>query len=266
MAESFTTSGPLAQIADVQRRVLVTGAAGRIGSYFAAHAHHKYDLRLMVQKVEDADAIRSYGEVVIGDLTDAERMKEICRGVDTVVHLAADASTRAPWESVLPNNIVGTYTTLLAAKASGCRRVIVASSIHAVGGYAPDVQVRGGDPVNPGNLYGVSKCFGEALGRYFAEQEGLSVIALRIGWFLPAEVVRSRTGPEVLGIWVSPRDLQQLIERCIAVENLRFAILHGVSNNRFKRLNISDARILVGYQPQDDIAVENPRLKDLQRG
>ncbi|MDP9309622.1 MAG: hypothetical protein M3R24_01785 [Chloroflexota bacterium] len=109
----------------------------------------------------------------------------------------------------------------------------------------------------------MTKCFGEALGRYMAEQEGLSVIALRIGAFQPHAQVRDESAANLLDAWVSRRDLQQLIERCIEVENLQFAIFHGLSNNRFKRLDISDARVLVGYDPQDDLTEEQPRLKEM---
>ncbi len=96
-----------------------------------------------------------------------------------------------------------------------------------------------------------------------AEQEGLSVIALRIGAFQPHAQVRDESAANLLDAWVSRRDLQQLIERCIEVENLQFAIFHGLSNNRFKRLDISDARVLVGYDPQDDLTEEQPRLKEM---
>jgi hypothetical protein len=96
-----------------------------------------------------------------------------------------------------------------------------------------------------------------------AEQEGLSVIALRIGAFQPLEAAREEGAVEMLDAFVSRRDLQQLIERCIDVETLQFAIFHGLSNNRFKRLDISDARMLVGYEPQDDLTAENPALQDL---
>src|SRR5438874_11158259 len=88
-----------------RRRVLVTGAAGNIGSYFAEHAHDRYELRLMVQQMDgDAASLQAYGEVVAGDLGDLDRMKEICRGIDTVVHLAADASPSATWHSLLHAN------------------------------------------------------------------------------------------------------------------------------------------------------------------
>jgi len=249
---------------ELHRRVLVTGAAGRIGSYFAEHAREQYELRLMVQAMDDqASSLQLFGEVVIGDLGDLDRMKELCSGIDTVVHLAGNPDPSAPWSSLLPANIVGTYHIMVAAKAAGCRRLIYASSIHAVSGYPVDVQVKTNEPVNPGDLYGVTKCFGEALGRYMAEQEGLSCIALRIGSFQPLETAREPSAIGMLDTFVSQRDLHQLIQRCIDVEDVTFAILHGVSNNRFKRLDISDARVLVGYQPQDDLSQEQPAMKEL---
>jgi nucleoside-diphosphate-sugar epimerase len=269
MAQSFD-----AQRAEVpqagsssRRKVLVTGAAGNIGSYFAEHAHLKYDLRLMVrpsEAKEDVDQIRGFGEVVSAELTDLERLKALCQGIDTVIHLAANPSPSTTWESAVSDNITGTYHTFVAAKSAGVRRVIYASSIHAVSGYPPDVQVKTSEPVNPGDLYGVTKCFGEALARYMAEKEGLSAICIRIGAFQPRESAQSDKGISMLDAWVSRRDLQQLIERSIEVENLNFAILHGLSDNRFKRLNISDARKLVGYAPQDDLTEIHPRLKDLK--
>lgn len=268
MTHSFTSTGTGALTKaeeDARRRVLVTGAAGRIGSYFAEHAREKYDLRLMVMEGEDTGHIEDFGEVQTGNVGELERMKQVCAGVDTVLHLAGDPSPSATWDSLLGTNIIGTYNTMVAAKAAGCRRVVFASSIHAVSGYPPDVQVKTSEPVNPGDLYGVSKCFGEALGRYLAEKEDLSVIALRIGAFQPLETARSEENVSMLDAFVSNRDLHQLIERSIDVENVRFAILHGLSDNRFKRLDISDARVLVGYDPQDDFVRENPAVDVLSQ-
>jgi nucleoside-diphosphate-sugar epimerase len=269
MTQSFTPdeSHPLSDAPHRRRRVLVTGAAGHIGSYFAEHSHRKYELRLMIRGDEDAKSVaklRKFGEVVTGDLSQLERMKELCEGIDTVLHLAADPSPYATWDSVLAANITGTYHTFVAAKSAGCRRVVYASSIHAVSGYPSDVQVKTSEPVNPGDLYGVSKCFGEALARYMAEKEGLSAIAIRIGAFQPVEAARREQSIGMLDAWISRRDCNQLIERCIEVENLRFAIVHGLSDNRFKRLDISDTRALLGYEPLDDLTEENPQLKKLR--
>ena len=267
MAHSFTAdeNKPIAKSTGKRRRVLVTGTAGNIGSYFAEHCSKRYDLRLMVRDQDkDVDAIRPYGEVAVADLSQLDRLKEVCAGIDTVVHLAGNPSPNATWESLRDDNIAGTYHLFVAAKAAGVRRVIFASSIHAVSGYPPDVQVKTSEPVNPGDLYGVSKCFGEALARYMAEKEEVSAICLRIGAFQPHESAESADGVGMLDAWVSQRDLNQLIERCIDDEHLKFAIFHGLSDNRFKRLDISDARALVGYRPEDDLTEINVRLKDLK--
>lgn len=267
MTLSFTATGTgaLAKTNDsVRRKVLVTGAAGRIGAYFTEHSHHKYDLRLMVHSEKSDSPLPQWGEVVVGELSDLPRLKELCAGIDTVVHMAGEPNASAVWSELLDANIIGTYNIFVAAKSAGCRRVIHASSIHAVSGYPADVQVKTSEPVNPGDIYGVSKCFGEALARYMAEKEGLSAIALRIGAFQPLSTAQNPDRLNVLDAFVSHRDLNQLINCCIDVENLQFAIFHGLSENRFKRLDISDARALVGYAPEDDFTAENPRLKDLR--
>lgn len=264
MSRSFSIQQPGALAAGTARRhVLVTGAAGNIGSFFAAQTHRRYRLRLLIHPSDDPSEIDSYGEVVSGDIGDLALLKSAMSGIDTVVHLAADPDPSATWSSLLPLNIVGTYNAFVAAKAAGCRRLVYASSIHAVSGYPPGVQVRTDDPVNPADLYGVTKCFGEALGRYMAEQEGLSVVAIRIGGFQPHEQVRGEMGIQMIDSWVSQRDLAQLIARSIDVENLKFAIFHGLSNNRFNVLDISDARELLGYAPEDDVMHEQPELAGL---
>ena len=264
MAQSFeaTGTGALSQLNPTRRRVLVTGGAGNIGSYFAEHTHEKYELILLDRDGDELKAVEQWGRVVVSELSDLQGLKDACVGVDTVVHLAGNPSPEQTWASVVENNITGTYNAFVAAKSAGCRRVIFASSIHAVSGYPKDVQVKTSEPVNPGDLYGVSKCFGEALGRYLAVQEGVSVIALRIGAFQP-ESSALKEDLSIMDGWVSRRDLLQLMEKCIDVENVRFAILHALSDNRFKRLDFSDARELVGYAPQDDFTEVNPLLRDL---
>ena len=272
MAQSFTktfAANPVAENSNAflhpRRRVLITGGGGNVGSYFAAHSHQKYELVLLEREFDEKSrALQEFGELVEGDILDLERLKELFAGVDTVLHLAGDASPIATWQSLRDVNIIGTYNVFVAAKACHCRRVVYASSIHAVSGYPAGVQVKTNEPVNPGDLYGVSKCFGEALGRYMATQENLSTIAIRIGAFMPEEAIRGENGIAMLDSWVSPRDLNQLLEKSIDAENLPFAIFHGLSDNRFKRLDISDARELIGYAPQDDSTRQNVELQPLQ--
>ncbi|HSU68112.1 MAG TPA: NAD(P)-dependent oxidoreductase [Tepidisphaeraceae bacterium] len=262
MAHSFTKIPVSPGGSAARRRVLVTGAAGRIGSCFAEQTHQRYDLRLMVRGDESRiESIKPFGEVVTANLADLPELKRSCQGIDTVVHLAANPSPSATWRELLPDNIVGTYNMMVAAKSASVRRVIYASSVHAVGGYPTDVQVKNSEPVNPGDLYGVSKCFGEALGRYMAEQEGLSVIALRIGGFQPVEEIQKGNRVSGAAMFVSPRDLVQLISKCIETDGLKWAVFNAVSNNAFKRLDITDARELVGYAPQDNAATLAPEFQ-----
>jgi dTDP-4-dehydrorhamnose reductase len=265
MPDSFVFRSDLRSEASKQRRkVLVTGASGNIGSYFCEHRHDKYELTMSVRPGQDEPGLSSYGRVISVDLDDLDGLVDACRGIDTVVHLAAAADPDTKWETLLPANIVGTYNLFIAARAAGCRRVIYASSIHAVSGYSVGRQVHPDDPVNPGDLYGVSKCFGEAMARYMAQQQDLSSIVLRIGAFQPLNKARQQENIHLLNAFVSQRDLTQLIERCIDDEKLQFAIFHGLSNNVFNRLDITEAQQLIGYEPMDDFAREHPDLKDLQ--
>jgi nucleoside-diphosphate-sugar epimerase len=266
MSESFTLRDPLhtrpSQTRDL--RVLVTGAAGNIGSFFARNAKPHHKLRLLCLDSDDVAPLQELGEVVRGDITNAADCRRICDGCDVVLHLAADPSPSADWSSLLPNNIVGTYNIFAAAKATGVRRVVFASSIHAVGGYVSDRQVAPNDPVNPGDLYGVTKCFGEALARYAAEQEGVQCIAVRIGAFQPIRKADDASAAvSLLDSFVSRRDLNQLLQKAVDAEHLQFAIVHGLSDARFKKLDISTARELLGYEPEDDLTEMNDELAKL---
>ncbi|CAF0762908.1 unnamed protein product [Didymodactylos carnosus] len=252
-----------------QRKVLVTGSAGNIGKYFALnHDKSKYKLRLMVHSgIEDkkVDPIRNCGEIVEGTLDNLDRLKELCKGIDTVVHMAGEADPSATWESIRDANINGTYNIFVAAKAAGVKRVIYASSIHAVSGYPKDIQVKVNEPVNPGDIYGVSKCFGEALARYMGEKEGLSSIAIRIGAFQPHESAQNVDSISMMDAWISERDCEHLIECCIdAPDDLKFLIVHGLSRNVFNRLDISDAKNRIGYEPKDNFFDVHPHLKNLK--
>jgi NAD+ dependent glucose-6-phosphate dehydrogenase len=243
-------------------RVLLTGAAGRIGTAFREHAGDRYELRL---SVAPSDTIEEPGphEVVECDVSDLESCRRVCEGMEVVVHLAADPSTEADfYGSLLENNIKGAYNVFRAAKDVGCGRVVFASSVNAVDGHPPDTQIRPEMPVRPPNVYGASKVFGEAVGRYFADQEGLSVVAVRIGAFAPGDVEEAlradekagpgEFSPRSLSYYVSRRDLCELLARCIETPDVAFAIAHGLSNNRFKRMDIDSTRETFGYAPKDD--------------
>lgn len=262
MALSFRTERSSDDGFPVRRLpLLITGAGGTLGSHLARALAHRYDLRLMIRPGASSDGLGSHGEVVACDLDDLVGLRSACLGIDTVVHLAGESDPSAVWRDLLPANLIGTYHLFTAAKAAGCRRVVYASSIHAVSGYPIDVQVKPTDPVNPGDLYGVSKCFGEALGRYFAEQEGLSVIALRIGACLPATAVEQDDAVGVLDAFLAQDDLVELLGRAIDDRTLVWGLFHAVSDNRVKRLDISTTREVLGYAPTEDVFRLQPALQ-----
>lgn len=238
---------------DTKRKILLTGAAGRIGSSFFAHAAARYHFRLADRRSDAlSDATEQGHEVVELNVADPEACQEACRGIDTVLHLAADPSPAADfYGSLLENNIKGTYNVFRAAKDQGCQRVVFASSVHAVAGYPVDVQPHVESMVRPINMYGVSKCFGEAVAACFAHAEGLSSIAIRIGAY-DADWLRKNPSADSMAAFLSHRDMNHLLDRCIETPDIPFAIVHGISNNRFKRLDITRTRGLLGYEPQDD--------------
>jgi nucleoside-diphosphate-sugar epimerase len=231
-------------------KVLITGAAGRIGSFLTQQLAGRYDFALTDMR-PPVDA-RGF-PFVEADIADLEAMRGLCQGVDTVVHLAADPSTKASWESLLPRNVVGLYNVFQAAHEAGCRRVIFASSINAVNGYPRELQIHTGMPVRPANLYGATKAWGEAVACFYADQRGLSAICLRFGWVIARDSPLLKTQRDLLDIALTYEDLARLVQASIdAPDSLRFGVFHGVSNNRWKRLDIGDARQLLGYAPQDD--------------
>jgi nucleoside-diphosphate-sugar epimerase len=186
------------------------------------------------------------------DISDPEACREAVKGIDVVLHLAADPSPRADYyASLRPNNFDGTYNIFRAAADAGCRQVVYASSVQTVLGYPPDDETTVDAPWWPLNMYAVSKCFGEATARMFSATEGISAICVRIGAYHRPGLGDPDQRHE-LSAYVSPRDLNQLFRLCIDAERIDFAIVHGVSNNRVQRMSLKETRELLGYEPVDD--------------
>lgn len=242
------------------RVVAITGAGGMVGSVVVDGLRDRYDLRPLHR--DDAD------------ITDLEALERVFADVDAVVHLAATADVDSPWDAVLSANVIGVYNVYEAARRSGVDRVVFASSNHTVGMYQWDGD-RFDDPSNPefvpadapfrpDSLYGASKVWGEALGRYYVERlKALSVVCLRIGWVTeddtpPAALhaddpdeqrVRDR-GPRM---WLSHRDCVSLVDAALRAD-VTFATVFGVSENRGRWLSLEEGRDLLGWAPEDGFA------------
>ena len=245
-----------------RKRVLVTGMAGQIGGIIRRELGERYELS-GIDRV-DVDGTLT----TVADIANLNEIIPAFEGIDAVVHLGADPSPRASWESVLSSNIVGTRNVYEAARLSGVKRIVFASSNHAVGNYPlrqdPYKAIYDGrlgevrrpfpplttDLLRPDSYYGVSKAFGESLGSYFHDEYGTSVICLRIGWVMTPD--DPSFSPAALSLWLSHRDAAQLIQRSIdAPLSVGFTIVNGESDNTLSIWDIESTRRILGYEPED---------------
>lgn len=232
------------------RRILITGGFGKIGRHFIQQYCDSYHIRVADVKTE-VDTFPSTVEVRETDLLDAHACMELCTDVDTVIHLAGLVDPDTKDDSLMETNMKTTQNILNAAVKNGCKRFIFASSAQTIEAYPEDQQINTNQLVKPKNLYGVAKCFGEALAAYHAHQSGISTICLRIGAYeFPADFTAMNARD--LSAFLHPDDFNQLLHRCIETEGLKHEVLNAISDNRYKRLNITVTIERVGYQPQAD--------------
>ncbi len=230
-----------------QRKVLITGAGGTIGTSLATDHAGTYDLRLHYRRIPDG--LPGDIDAVAADITSLDETRSMAEGIDTIWHLAGDPNVPASWESVYANNILGVRNVLEAARLAGVRRVVFASTNHVMGKYDQNSEwpVYNNLPQRPDSFYGASKAFGETLGRYYFDEWGLEFIALRIGWFMPEPVMKSDVGR---AMWLSPRDCAHAFE-CATESAVRHGVFYAISNNPNRRWDLTDAMLQMGYRPQD---------------
>jgi NAD+ dependent glucose-6-phosphate dehydrogenase len=211
------------------------------------------------------------------DVSDLAALEQAFAGCHTVVHLARKVATMGPWEDAR-YDIEGTYNAFEAARRSKCECVIFASSNHAVGYYevesAPELYepgygllLRNDSPLRPDGLYGVWKCFGEALGRYYSDEYGMRVACLRLGALRkddtprPADVsgeapwlkiTEDERRKRMKSIWMSQRDLARLV-RAVIESDVPFGIVYGVGDNATRFWDLEAGRALYGFWPNDGV-------------
>lgn len=227
------------------KRILITGAAGQIGRVLRAGLRGQYQLRLA--DIAPQAAAGEGEEIVTADITQLADLVPVMQGVDVVVHLAGIPDEDS-WEKIRDMNIEGCYNVFEAARQAGVKRVVFASSNHAVGFHRRDRMIDDEVAPRPDSRYGVSKVFGEALGRMYADKHGMSVACMRIGSFRSDN---QPTVPRHLLTWISHRDTVQLTKRCVDYPDYHFLIVYGVSGNTRNRWDNANVRKL-GYAPEDD--------------
>jgi len=257
------------------KKVLVTGATGQIGYMTFDRLRQqpeKFDAYALDRKSGPSERVpRSWGldipedRLRVADLADFDEVQQAVRGMDVVVHLAADPEGRV-WESALNNNIIATHNVFEACRLAGVKRIVAASSIMVSQGHReqepyrammerrhkdipPDVAMITPDmPAEPRSIYAATKAWTESLARVYSNVHGISCICIRVG-----QVERDRPRPpQGADIYCSQRDIVQIFERCVeADEGLRFEIFYGMSNNDYRWVDTENARRNVGFVPQD---------------
>ena len=226
------------------KRLVITGAAGRIGTVLRGGLRDLAE-ELVLVDLNPLEAQDDREETVVADLADMDRALAALAGADAVVHLAGIPG-EGSFDRLLGPNFVATHNVFEAARRQGVRRIVFASSNHATGMYPVGRRIGPDDPVRPDTIYGVGKVFGESLGRLYSDKHGLEVACIRIGSFRE----RPET-PRELHTWLSHADAMGLFRACLCAPGVRFTIVYGISANTRAWWDISDARRL-GYEPVDD--------------
>ena len=229
------------------KKLVLTGAAGALGSRLRAPLKKMCDELVSTDIAADIGALHAGETYVQADLSNLDAMLKIIEGADMVVHFGAIAD-EAPWDDILQSNIIGAYNVWEAAYRSGVKRVVYASSVHAVGMHKKTDTIGLDAPHRPDTYYGLAKCFCEDLASLYWDKRGIESVCLRIFSCAPATNARS------IGTWLSYDDLIHLVERSVDSPVVGFTIVYGISNNDRAVVDNTKAGHL-GYRPKDNAEV-----------
>ena len=226
------------------KRIVLTGAAGRLGSYL------REPLSKLAEEIVSSDIADDIGKLypnesyVKADIAEMDEIMPLLKDADMVVHFGAYVD-EGPFEKLLGPNFIGAYNIWEAAYQNGLKRVVYASSIHAVGMYPKNEFIGTDVPHRPDTFYGLAKCFAEDLGSLYWDKRGLESVHMRI--LSCAQV----TNPRAVGSWLVYDDLIQLVEKSVTTPITGFSIIYGVSNN--DRAPVDNAKAShLGYRPKDN--------------
>ncbi len=258
-----------------RRKVLVTGASGQVGYLVFSRLMSQpdlYDVYGVDKELRPSDRVPGSWELELPDdrfkvcnLADYDEVASAVSGMDVVAHMGADPEGQE-WDSVLNNNIIGTYNVYEASWQAGVKRIVGASSIMVSEGHREQEPYKAmmerrpeeiasefetispAVPAEPRGIYAASKVWLESLARIYSNRHGMSCLCIRIG-----QVERDRPRPPLgADIFVSQRDITQIWEKAIsAPEHVRFGIFYGMSDNRYRWTDIDSAREVLGFVPKD---------------
>ena len=223
-------------------RLLLTGAHGNLGRVLRPRLA-ELATRLRVADIQDCGPAGLGEEVVTCDLTDAGAVDAMVAGCDAIVHLGG-ISTEDCFQRIVRANIEGTFNVYEAARRHGVRRIVFASSNHVIGFYQQTERIDALAPVRPDSYYGLSKAFGENLGRFYFDRYGIESVCLRIGSSFPEPADR-----RMLTTWLSFDDLFALVRTSLLTPRVGYTVVFGTSNNRDSWWDNRLAAVL-NYAPQ----------------
>lgn len=225
------------------QRTLLTGAAGELGTQLRKSGT-KLGKTVRLSALTPFDDLAPHEEDAPADLADFDAVSEAVKGCDAIIHMGGQG-LEGPWQKVLDSNIIGSYNVYEAARRHGVKRIIYASSVHAIGYYERTETIDANVPTRPDSLYGVSKTFTENLARYYFDKFAIESACIRIG-----SCFAEPTDRRHLITWLSYRDCRQLVEKALAAPRVGFMVAYGMSNNSEAFWDNRSAAVL-GYKPQD---------------
>jgi uronate dehydrogenase len=235
------------------KRILITGAAGGLGQLL------RRDLKgwaqvMRVSDIADLGDAAADEEVVQCDLADLDAVMALVDGVDGIVHLGGK-SIEGTFDNIIEANIRGTYNIFEASRRHGGKRIMFASSNHAIGFHLREHGLDANSPQRPDSIYGLSKCFGEDLARYYHDKFAIESVSVRIGSCFPEP--RDR---RMLATWLSPADFVRLIKCIFEATRVGATMIYGASNNREQWWDNTHAAFL-GWQPQDTSEIFREKIE-----
>jgi uronate dehydrogenase len=227
----------------MNKKILITGASGHLGGIlFRSLAHIGY--KKLVGTDLKKKNIEKNQKFILANLKNLKATIKITKGIYAIVHFGAIPieDTQA---NILQNNIIGTYNLFEAARINKVKRIIFASSNHAIGFHRRKKKLNHLSNQRPDSHYGLSKAFGEELSRFYADKFNIKSMCIRIGTCL-----RTPEDRRHLSTWISYRDLTQLVDTGIKNKSIHHEIVYGASKNKKSWWNNSRAYLL-GYKPKD---------------